>query len=221
MNANDNILNSLAALERNLEGIVSAKKQVSEVVQSSKDLADVIASYESSFEGLSSTIAQILDKSKDLNLNVLAELSKLTVNLKDEISRLSEFNFDAKFQTLQQEAIKQIEKNLSDRLAIIDTKAQVLQEKSDQIHTQVVRFESIDLENQFNRHQKAMNELYSYFSQQDKRLQIKFTDLENQLIDVLQQTTDLRKDLLTNRLIQIVGFGVLVVAMIAVHLFMK
>ena len=218
MNTNDNILASLAALERNLEGIVSAKQQVSEVVQSSKDLADIIDSYKSSFEGLSSTVAQILDKSKDLNLNVLSELSKLTGNLKDEITKLSEFNFDVKFQTLQQEAIREIERSLSARLSIFDTKAQVLQEKSDLIQGQVALFESLDLENQFNRHQKSMNELFNYFSQQDKRLQNKFTDVENQLIDLLQQSADLRKDILTNRLIQIVGIGVLIVSVVILWL---
>jgi len=105
MSANDNILTSLAALEENLKDIVSAKEQVTEVVQSSKDLADVIASYKSSFEGLASNINQILDESKDLSLNVLSDLSKLTVNLKNEISefaKLSEFGiiFNFRFPSL-------------------------------------------------------------------------------------------------------------------------
>ena len=221
MNTNDNILTALAALEQNLKDIVSAKNQVAEVVQSSKDLAEVIASYKESFEGLSTNITQILDTSKDLNLNVLSELSKLTADLKDEVSILAGFDFDAKFQNLQLETIKQIEKELSGRLSIIDTKARVLQEKADQIQAQVDRYESIDLENYFDKHQKTFNDLFNFLSQQDKRLHNRLEIVENLLIELQQQGNDLRNDIMTNRVIQIVGVAVIFVSIIVFRFFLK
>ena len=213
MNADDNILAALAALQQNLKDIDSAKQQVTEVVQSSKDLANVIVSYKSSFEGLSSHIKQILDASKDLNLNVLSELSNLTLSLKDELSRLSEFDFDTKFQKLQQEALKQIEKDLVDRFAIIDTKARVLQEKADLLQKQVVRFESIDLDDQFDK----LDKVTYHLSQQDQRFNNRFTEIGNLFIELERQHVELRKEIMTNRIIQI--FGVAVIIITALKLF--
>ena len=127
----DEILKSLANLQKSLEEIDSARQQVINVVNSSSELAKVVASYKSSFEGLSINISQVLDKSKEFNLDILSELSKQTGNFSDEVSKLTEFDFNAKFQTLQQEVVSQFERDLSNKLTVIDTKAEIIQEKTD------------------------------------------------------------------------------------------
>jgi len=156
----DEILKSLANLQKSLEEIDSARQQVINVVNSSSELAKVVASYKSSFEGLSINISQVLDKSKEFNLDILSELSKQTGNFSDEVSKLTEFDFNAKFQTLQQEVIKQFENDLANQLSIIDKKAEIIQEKSDELQKQVIRLESIDLEKHFDRHQKVLSDIF-------------------------------------------------------------
>ena len=218
MNENDNILASLAELEQNLKDIDSARQQVAEVVQSSKSLADIIASYKSSFEELAHNVNQALDKNKDLSLNMLSELSNITILLKDELSKLSAFEFDRKFQTLQQEFIRQIERSLSDKFSMMDEKIQALQEKAYQFQKQTTpRYESVDIDSYFEEHQKAFNELFGYLVQQDKRMQSRFVAVEDQLAEIDRRTMGLKNELKVNRIIHIAGIVVIVASILILH----
>ena len=102
MNNTNDILTSLANLEQSLKDINSAKQQVAKVIGSSAELAGIIAQYKSSFEGISSNVKQILDKSKDLSLNILSDLSKHTVNLSNEIDKLSKIDLEKHFEKHQE-----------------------------------------------------------------------------------------------------------------------
>ena len=180
------------------DAIESSQNQVTEVVQSSGKLADVIASYKSSFEGISSNIEQVLDKSKDLTLNVLSELSKQTGNLRDEIVKFSEIDFDAKFQTLQKEVVKQFEKDLLTRLIVIDKKAQDLQVKIGEFKDQISRLESVDLEKHFDRHQEMLSKVFGAINAINLTLSAitQFTSINQSLenIDTSQKELFIRID---------------------------
>jgi len=160
----EKIFKSLAVLEQNLNGINSAKEQVAKVVKSSEDLAIVFETYKSSFGGISSNIKLMLDETKDLSSRVLSELLKQTDRLRDEISIFTGFNFDAKFQGLQQEVVKQFEKDLLSRLVYIDKKVQDMQVKIDEFKVQISRLEAINLEKHFNKHQEMLSKNFSAIS---------------------------------------------------------
>jgi len=159
-NTND-ILKSLATLEQNLKDINSAKEQVAKVAESSANLANVIKTYETSFEGLSKNVLTVLDDSKSFNLDTITKLSEQTDNFRNEVSKLIEFDFENEFQILQNRVVEQFEKDLSEKLEVIDSKNLTLQEKIDDMQKQVVRFESIDLETHFAKHQKTLSEIFT------------------------------------------------------------
>ena len=81
--------------------------------------------------------------------------------LQAQISHLVEFDFEKKFQILQNRVVEQFEKNLSEKLVVIDSKSQNLQDKIDDMQKQIVRFESIDLEAHFAKHQKTLSEIFT------------------------------------------------------------
>ena len=159
-NTND-ILKSLAELQKSLEEINSAKEQVIKVVDSSEALAKAIESYKSSFEGLSANVQTILEESKSFSIETITKLSEQTDNFNKEVTRLIEFDFIKSFQSIEQEVVKTFEKDLSEKLAVIDSKSQNLQEKVDDMQKQIVRFESIDLEAHFAKHQKTLSEIFT------------------------------------------------------------
>jgi len=155
------ILKSLAELQKSLEEINSAKEQVIKVVDSSEALAKAIESYKSSFEGLSANVQTILEESKSFSIETITKLSEQTDNFNKEVTRLIEFDFIKSFQSIEQEVVKTFEKDLSEKLAVIDSKSQNLQEKVDDMQKQIVRFESIDLEAHFAKHQKTLSEIFT------------------------------------------------------------
>jgi len=85
------ILKSLADLQSNLNQIDSAKQQVLKILNSSAELAEVVSSYQSSFQALTTNIQQMVDKIKELNVNILSDLQKHTDNFRVEVSKLNEF----------------------------------------------------------------------------------------------------------------------------------
>lgn len=90
MNTNE-ILKSLAELQKSLDQIDSAKQQVFKVIDSSTELTNAVASYKSTFEELTSSTNSMVDKIKELNLNVLSELKTHTDSFRVEVSKLTEF----------------------------------------------------------------------------------------------------------------------------------
>jgi len=160
-NTNENILKSLAVLEQNLKDIHSAKEQVVKVVESSADLAQVIESYKSSFEGLSANVKDVLEESRNFNLDTIAKLSEQTDNFNKEVKRLIEFDFTKSFKSIETEIVKQFEKDLQAQLVAFDTKEKDLQVKIRELKNQISRLEVIDLEAHFAKHQKTLSEIFS------------------------------------------------------------
>lgn len=118
--ASENILNSLAALEQNLNDINSAKEQVNNVVLTSENLARSLELYQSSFEGLTLNIKNVLEDSREFNQNSISKLAEQTNKISLEISKLMGFNVHKTFQSLEEEALKQFQQNLSKPIQAFD-----------------------------------------------------------------------------------------------------
>lgn len=118
--ASENILNSLAALEQNLNEINSAKEQVNNVVLTSENLARSLELYQASFEGLTLNIKNVLDDSREFNQNSISKLAEQTNKISLEISKLTGFNVHKTFQSLVEEALKQFQQNLSKPIQAFD-----------------------------------------------------------------------------------------------------
>ena len=118
--ASENILNSLAALEQNLNDINSAKEQVNNVVLTSENLARSLELYQASFEGLTLNIKNVLEDSREFNQNSISKLEEQTNKFSLEISKLTGFNVHKTFQSLEEEALKQFQQNLSKPIQAFD-----------------------------------------------------------------------------------------------------
>ncbi len=117
---NENILKSLAILEKNLKDINSAKEQVNSVVKSSGDLAKVIESYKTTFESLSINVKAVLEDSRKFNNDSIKKLSEQTTNFSKEIAKLAEFDVSKSLKSIESETIKHFQQNLSKPLADLD-----------------------------------------------------------------------------------------------------
>jgi|GEM_PF-1591137 len=116
----ENILKSLAVLEQNLKEINSANYQVNTVVKSSKDLAEVIETYQSSFDGISNSLQTVLNEVKSVNLDTISALSKQTELFNNEVAKLSNLDIEKSFTSAKSETIKQFEKDLRSKLFVVD-----------------------------------------------------------------------------------------------------
>ena len=189
MNTTQNILKSLAVLEKNLKEIHSAKLQVSKVVKSSDDLAKVIETYQSSFEGVSKNLKIALEEIKSVNLDTTLALSKQTELFNKEVTRLTEFDFTNSFDSIESKVIEQFETDLKKQIAVIDKQSKSLQDKIDDFKSQVSRLEAIDLETHFT---------------------TLITDFTKQNNEVKLQNETLLKETKTNRTLLIVTIIIIV-----------
>jgi hypothetical protein len=118
--ASENILNSLASLEQNLKEINSAKEQVNNVVLTSESLARSLELYQTSFEGLALNIKNVLEDSREFNQNSISKLAEQTNKISLEISKLTGFNVHKTFQSLEEQALKEFQQNLSKPIQAFD-----------------------------------------------------------------------------------------------------
>ena len=117
---NENILKSLALLEQNLKDINSAKEQVNNVVNTSGNLAEIVETYQRSFERLSINVQAVLDDSRKFNLDSIVKLSEQTLNFSKEITKLTELDVSKSLTLIENETIKQFQQNLSKPLEGLD-----------------------------------------------------------------------------------------------------
>src|SRR5690554_3570863 len=94
---NENILKSLAVLEQNLKDINSAKEQVNSVVNGSRQLAEVLNTYNESLDGISSNVTDILNASKQLNLETRENLLQQVNRFENEVTRFENVNLESEF----------------------------------------------------------------------------------------------------------------------------
>ena|SRR5690554_6203295 len=97
---NENILKSLAVLEQNLQDINTAKEQVQNVVDGSRQLTSIVNTYKESLEGISSNVTEILNTSKQLNLETRENLLQQVNRFQNEISRLENIDLESEFATI-------------------------------------------------------------------------------------------------------------------------
>jgi hypothetical protein len=70
--------------------------------------------------------------------------------LRNEVNRLTEFDFTNSIKTIQTKVISQFEKDLRTKLLIIDETLIKVQNKFDDFENQILRLEKVDLESKFN-----------------------------------------------------------------------
>ena len=172
---NDNILKSLAVLEQNLNDINSAKEQVNNVAKTSDHLAKIIETYQTSFESLSINVKAVLDDSRQFNLDSIAKLSEQTKTFSKEISKITEFDVSKSLKSIESEAIKQFQQNLSKPLEVLDIHIK-------NIDKEVSKLTEFDFQNSFNKIEKeVVNQFNSDIKEQLVTLDKKALDLQSKI----------------------------------------
>jgi uncharacterized phage infection (PIP) family protein YhgE len=133
MNINE-ILQSLAELQNSLSEIDSAKQQVFKIIDSSTEFSNAAASCKVAFDGLSSGVAQMIERINELNLNMISDLTSQTESLRDELSKLNEFN--QKLTSISQ-SIEKLQANAKKRDSEITVRFESLDAKLEQITQQM------------------------------------------------------------------------------------
>ena len=168
---NENILKSLAVLEQNLKDINSAKEQVSNVVKTSENLAKTIEIYQLSFESLSTNVKTVLDDSRNFNLDSITKLADQTKNFSKEITKLTEFDVSKSLKSIENEAIKQFQQNLSKPLEGIE-------KQTKNIEKEVAKLTEFDFQGSFSNIQKEV------VNQFNLDLKEKLVSLDNKALDL-------------------------------------
>jgi hypothetical protein len=180
---NENILKSLAVLEQNLKDINSAKEQVNNVVKTSGNLAKAIESYQASFESLSINVKDVLEDSRKFNLDSIAKLSEQTKNFSKEIAKLSEFDVSKSLKSIENEAIKQFQQNLSKPL-------DGLEKQTKNIEKEVAKLTEFDFQSTFSKIEKEV------VSQFNVNLKEKLISLDNKALDLQSKIDEFKVQVL-------------------------
>ncbi len=186
----DRILKSLASLENNLNEINSAKEQVSLIVNSSNELAEVIASYQLSFAGLSQNVESILDDSRKFNFDSVSKLSLQAENLSVEIKKLSEFDVSETIKSIDSEVIKHFHKSLIQPI-------EKLNEQSNKIQKEITKLIEFDFHNSMDQVEKDVINKFN-------------SNLKSQLIIIEEKGNDLQSkiDYLNSQIIRLEQFDI-------------
>ena len=175
---NENILKSLAVLEKNLNEINSAKEEVSKVVSSSVEIVKVLDLYQSSFEGLSLNVKSVIDDFRKFNLDSIAKLSEQTQSFSKEITKLTEFDVSNSLKSIESKVVKQFEQNLIKPLNALD-------EQTKKIEIEVVRLTEFDFSHSVK---NIETEVVSQFKQ---NLVLPLVDLEEHTKKIKEEVAKL------------------------------
>lgn len=184
---NENILKSLATLEQNLQDIYSAKEQVNKVVKTTQNLAEIIKSYQTSFEHLSVNVKSVLDDSKSFNLDSIAKLSEQTLKFSNEITKLADFDISKLLISIEDETVKQFEQRLS-------TPIEGLEKQIMKIEKEVSKLTEHDFKDSFNNIEKQV--VYQFNADLKEKLDSldkKVFDLKSKISDFQEQIIKLEK----------------------------
>lgn len=184
---NENILKSLAVLEQNLKDINSAKEQVNKVVKTSGNLANAIESYQSSFERLSINVKTVLEDSRKFNLDSITKLSEQTKNFSREIAKFREFDVSKSLKSLENEVIKQFQRNLIKPLDALDKQTKNIKEEVDKL----IEF---NFQGSFSKIEKeVINQFNTDLKKQLVTLDKKGQELQSRIDDFKAQITRIEK----------------------------
>jgi hypothetical protein len=179
---NENILKSLAVLEQNLKDINSAKEQVNNVVKSSSDLAEVIESYQTTFESLSINVKAVLDDSRKFNNDSIKKLSEQTTNFSKEIAKLTEFDVSKSLKSIESETIKHFQQNLSKPLEDLD-------KQITNIKNEVSKLTEFDFKDTFTNLEKQV------VSQFKTDLKEKLDELDNKTLEIQSKIDEFKEQI--------------------------
>lgn len=168
---NEKILNSLAVLEQNLDEINSAKEQVNKVVESSGNLANVIQTYQKSFEDLSINVKSVLEDSRKFNFDSIAKLSEQTKNINKEIEQLTDFDVTKYLKSIEDKTIKQFQQNLGRPIGDLDKQIK-------NIEYEVAKLTEYDFKDSFDNLEKQV------VNQFKKDLKGKLNDIDGKVLDL-------------------------------------
>jgi len=134
MNTNE-ILKSLAELQKSLAEIESAKQQVLLVLDSTSSFANAASACQTTFQGLAANVTQMVDKINELSLGTLTDLEKQIKSLKEESLKINELNqnFNALSKNLEMMQAKADErhKEITERFIKLEDEFQQLSHKLD------------------------------------------------------------------------------------------
>ena len=88
------------------------------------------------------------------------DFSNKITELSDEITRLIEVDFNALFKDLETKFLENSKVEISNELKKFDEKANNLQNKIEDLGTEITRLSKIDLEAHFNKHQSKLSEVF-------------------------------------------------------------
>lgn len=179
---NENILKSLAVLEQNLKDINSAKEQVNSVVKSSGDLAEVIESYNTTFESLSVNVKAVLEDSRKFNNDSIKKLSEQTTNFSKEIAKLTEFDVSKSLKSIESETIKHFQQNLSKPLEDLD-------KQITNIQNEVTKLTEFNFKDTFTNLEK---QVVSQFKTDFKE---KLNELDNKTLEIQSKIDEFKKQI--------------------------
>ncbi len=180
---NENILKSLALLEQNLKDINSAKEQVNNVVNTSGNLAEIVETYQRSFERLSINVQAVLDDSRKFNLDSIVKLSEQTLNFSKEITKLTELDVSKSLTLIENETIKQFQQNLSKPLEGLD-------EQIKNIEKEISKLIEFDFKDSFSNIEKQV------INQFNIALTEKLVNLDNKALELQSKIEEFKAHIL-------------------------
>lgn len=179
---NENILKSLAVLEQNLKDINSAKEQVNSVVKSSRNLANVIESYNASFESLSINVKAVLEDSRKFNNDSIKKLSEQTTNFSKEIAKLSEFDVSKSLKSIESETIKHYQQKISKPVEELD-------KQISNIKNEVTKLSEFNFKDTFSNLEKQVVKKFNI------DLKVKLDELDNKTLDIQSKIDDFKEQI--------------------------
>ena len=101
-----------------------------------------------------------LEGNNDLLTKNNTDFSNKITELSAEITRLAEVDFNALFKDLETKFLENSKVEISNELKKFDEKANNLQNKIEDLGTEITRLSNIDLEEHFNKHQSKLSEVF-------------------------------------------------------------
>jgi uncharacterized protein YukE len=172
MNNIDQILEKnyeqLDILKSELTNLKEIKTRIEILIGSNDKLPIIFSELFDKINKVTNDFTTILGNSVDVylegNNNLLTknntDFSNKITELSAEITRLIEVDFNALFKDLETKFLENSKVEISNELKKFDEKANNLQNKIEDLGTEITRLSKIDLEEHFNKHQSKLSEVF-------------------------------------------------------------
>jgi len=189
---------NVTALSKKLKELDRLYETIETILDSPKEFDVKLKEITKFSEDYTSLISDVTEKyinvSNALFIERLQELQLKIDKLKFELDRLEKTDFDVLFQNLQNSFIEKTRKDLEVELAKIDAKSVNLQQKIDELSTQIERIEKIDLEKHFDKLQKTLSDIFGAINS----IYIPLTSLTQQIVGITQSLSNIQTTIDSN-----------------------